>query len=95
VFASFVAARSPPLTALVPSSAPFLTSLHANGLSFGIRRYQPGGSRCDYESSSFSEERKGTSTRDGFCFDGFAHGQRLLGAGEGLCGCRSEVSVLI
>jgi hypothetical protein len=27
----------------VPSSAPFLTSLHANGLSFSVRLYQPGG----------------------------------------------------
>jgi hypothetical protein len=95
VLASFVAACSSCLTALVPSSTPFLTSRHANGLSLGIRRYQRCGGCCDCESSSFSEKRKGTSTRDSFRFDDFAHGQRLLGLGEGPCGCRCKVPVLI
>jgi hypothetical protein len=95
VLASFVAACSSCVTALVTSGTPFLTSLHANGLSFGIRSYQPGGGRCDYESSSFPEERKGTSTRDGLCFDDFAHGGSLLGAGEAQCGRRSKMPVLM
>jgi hypothetical protein len=58
VLASFVAACSSCLTALVPSSTPFLTSRHANGLSLGIRRYQRCGGCCDCESSSFSEREK-------------------------------------
>jgi len=90
MLASFVAACSSCLTALVPSSTSLVTSLHANGLSFYIRSDQRSGGCCDCESSRFSEKRKGTSTGDRFCFDDFAHGQRLLGAGEGPCGCHSK-----
>ena len=92
---SICAPSAPILAPLVPSCTPLLTPRHASGLSLGIRSSQCSGGRCDCESSRFSEKRKGTSTRDSFCFDDFAHGQRLLGGGECPCGCDFKVPRLI
>jgi hypothetical protein len=96
MLASFVATRSSLLTAFVSPVTPLLTPRHANGLSFSIRNYQCSRGWCrDCEDGRFSEKRKGASTRDHFWFDDFAHGQGLLGAGEGPCGCYSKVILLI
>ena len=94
MLAPFVAARSSCLTALVPSSTPLVTPLHANGLSFYIRSYQRSGGCCDCESSRFSEKRKGTSTGDRFWMISLmAKGSSE--AGECPSGCHSNVPVLI
>jgi len=93
---SIRAPGAPLIAPLVPSCAPILTPRHASGLSLGIRSYhQCRGGRCHCEGSRFSEKRTGTSTRDSFCFDDFAHGQRLLRGGECPCGCDFKVPRLI
>ena len=95
LFTSVCAPSAPVLAPLVPSCTPLLTPRHASGLCLGIRSSQCRGGRCHCESSRFSEKRKGTSTRDSFCFDDFAHGQRLLGGGECPRGCDFKVPRLI
>jgi hypothetical protein len=59
----------------VPSCAPFLTPLHANGLSLSIRNHWCYGGYRDAEGGNFSEKRERPSTGDRFRFDDFAHGQ--------------------
>jgi hypothetical protein len=79
----------------MPSGAPVLTPLHANGLGLGIGDRQCGSGCRDSEGSNLSEKRESVSTRDPFRFDDFAHGQNSIETGGHLRGRHSKVPVLI
>jgi hypothetical protein len=60
---------------LVPSFAPILTPLHAEGLGLGIGYCQCGRGCCSGKGSNFSEKGKSASTGDRFRFADFTHDQ--------------------
>jgi hypothetical protein len=55
------------------SCTPFVTPLHADGLSLRLRRRQYRSRRCEAERSRQPHKRQSLSTRDRFVIEYFCH----------------------